>query len=399
MSFGGVHQSFEPFAGILGSLTRELHTLNATISATNREVSHQTPSNVDSSLPLFKRRRVEHDATEGTYSGAYTACVTSSTSTLPLNFQDTASSDIIDSYFRRIHPWLSIIHEPSFRNRMQDEADKERLQTVVHSMTVASLRFVKHADKFLSVACVEEQTTRLRREVILATRNKTSIENVQALLIVIYVDIASDDVTSASSHLGVVWRHIESLELHVEDPTQTQSGGIFGKTRPTTTNAGWIEREEWRRIFWGAFMLDRLCAALLGHKPTCLSTATRRRLPVCSSFWYTNQPRPTPYLELSNTWNTGLEDRINLNHSILGQRPSDSPAIDSSGINSPMSGVGSLAFYVEAMESMSLILSHFLSLEINFSSRSDVSRWLTRFKELDLHLLWYVNQPCTGCIG
>jgi hypothetical protein len=365
-------------------------------------MGHRTPSSIDPKLPSLKRRRAECDAsyvTEWNYSGADTDSVPRLNPTLPPDLLDGVSQDIIGSYFRRIQPWLSIIHEPSFRNRMQDEAEKKQLQTVLHAMIVAALRFVKQADKPLPAEFVEEQTTRSRREVILCTRNKTSIENVQALLIIAYVDIANDNVTSASSHLGVVWRHLESLELHTEHPTPTPtpSGGIFRTTRTKKANAGWIEREEWRRIFWGAFMLDRLCAALLGNKPTCLNTATRRRLPVCSSFWYTNQPRPTPYLELSDPSNTRLEDHMDLNNPIVSQRTSDSPDIDPSAMNLPSSGVGSLAFFVEAVESMSLILSHFLSLEVNFSSKSDVSRWLTRFKELDLHLLWYVNESNTGC--
>jgi hypothetical protein len=317
----------------------------------------------------------------------YTAGASKADSALPSGLQDPTTEDIIDSYFRRIHPWISIVHEPSFRSRVQDDVQKEPLQLILRSMTVAAMRFVKQTNRYLPIAFVEEQTTRARREIILATCHKTSIENLQALLILIYVDMANDDVISASSLLGVVWKQVESLELHLERPDQTQTCSIFETTCMKPTNAGWIEREEWRRIFWNAFMLDRLCSAVLGHRPTFLGATTSRRLPVCSSFWYTNQPRPTPYLNLSNTWNAGIGDPMDSNYSNFSQRTPDNADVARCDATSPTSGVGSLAFYVEAMESMSLILSHFLSLKVNFTSKSDVSRWLTRFKELDLHLL------------
>jgi hypothetical protein len=378
--FEGAQQFIEPFAGVLNSLAKELHNLTATISATHRD-----PNTADTEIPSAKRRRAEPEesyATDGVHS-AFSAS--------PMGWLDTAMGDIVDSYFRRIHPWISIIHEPSFRSRIQDNAHKERLQIVVRSMAVAAFRFCKQSYEYCSTAIVEERIIQLRREVMLATLTETSVENVQAMLILIYVDISQDSLLAASSLLGVVWKQIESLELHLETPTQTQAGGIFEKTCTNKMNVGWIESEEWRRVFWNAFMLDRLCAALLGCKPTFLGASTSRKLPVCSSFWYMNQPRSTPYLNLCNTWNTGLEDATTLDYSTFAQHISDSAEVAPSGTTSPTSGVGSLAFYVEAVESMSLILSHFLSLEVNYSSKSDVSQWLTRFKELDLHLLRYVH--------
>jgi hypothetical protein len=199
--------------------------------------------------------------------------------------------------------------------------------------------------------------------------NDMNVENVQALLILIFSEIADDKAATAYSLLGIAWRYIESLEMNLERPPGGYSSGVFGKTHELPTSTSWIETEERRRIFWNAFMLDRLCATLLGQKPTSLGASASPRLPVCGSFWYTNQPRPTPTLHLSDPSTAGLAGSIEpLEGSIL-------------------SGVGSLAFYVETMESMSLVMSHFLSLEVDSSSRTDVSRWLTRFKDLDQYLM------------
>ena len=49
--------------------------------------------------------------------------------------------------------------------------------------------------------------------------------------------------------------------------------------------------------------------------------------------------------------------------------------------------VGAFSFYVESLESMCRIDMYFLRQKIDFNDRREVSSWLTRFKELDLHLI------------
>lgn len=56
-----------------------------------------------------------------------------------------------------------------------------------------------------------------------------------------------------------------------------------------------------------------------------------------------------------------------------------------------MSTVGAYAYCIEATESLSRITSYFLRQEIDFTDRTQVSDWLTRFKELDLRLVQYVR--------
>jgi hypothetical protein len=51
------------------------------------------------------------------------------------------------------------------------------------------------------------------------------------------------------------------------------------------------------------------------------------------------------------------------------------------------SGIGALAFYVEAVESLGTIESHFLRKTVDCSNSSDISGWLMRFKEMDAYLM------------
>lgn len=52
-----------------------------------------------------------------------------------------------------------------------------------------------------------------------------------------------------------------------------------------------------------------------------------------------------------------------------------------------LSNVGGFAYYVESVESLSRVTSHFLHQRVDFTDRSQLSDWLTRFKELDLRLI------------
>lgn len=59
-----------------------------------------------------------------------------------------------------------------------------------------------------------------------------------------------------------------------------------------------------------------------------------------------------------------------------------------------MNNVGAFAYCIEAAESLSRVVSTFLRQSVDFGDRQDVSRWLMRFKELDLRLVhWKMYLP------
>lgn len=77
------------------------------------------------------------------------------------------------------------------------------------------------------------------------------------------------------------------------------------------------------------------------------------------------------------------------------QTPSDtgtSPGASSAHID--MSTVGAFAYSIEATESLSRVTTYFLQQRVNMRDQKDLSRWLTRFKELDLRLVhWKMLLP------
>ncbi|OAK93765.1 hypothetical protein IQ06DRAFT_91232 [Phaeosphaeriaceae sp. SRC1lsM3a] len=256
-------------------------------------------------------------------------------------------------------------------------------------MIVAALRFVGRRDRELSDQQLIEQTADARREVLLSATDEISIENAQILLILVYAEIADDNTHKAYSLLGIVTRHIEFLQLSVEQPVQVQPVGVLGHSHGFSTALDWIEEEEKRRLFWNTVMLDRLCSTLLGRRSTFSDTRIRRRLPACASFWGTNQPQLTPYLrvfDVSSSNHRGSETS--------SSSPDSEAMPDGDEDKGSTSGIGALAFYVEAVESLGTIESHFLRKTVDCSNSSDISGWLMRFKEMDAYLMrWKLRLP------
>lgn len=341
-------------------------------------------NDVPADIPSLKRKRHEYDTnTIQRWPDPSASHVVASSIMINQDRLTSREEEIVEAHFRFVHPWISILHEPSFRNEIRHPKGKQKLRLIVHALTVVALSFVRTNEQPLDHDLVLEQATYARNEIMRTALDDVCIENVQALLILVFSDITTDNAVTAHSLLGIVWRHLGVLGLHKQEGVS----GVFGLSHKSPNASCWIEEEERRRVFWTAFMLDRLCTALLGLKPTFPDIATSLLLPVCSSFWYTNQPRPTPRLRLPD------QSTVGLNHSI----PISNSVNDECMPGATISGVGALAFYVETTESMSLVMTHFLSLEVDFASKIQVSRWLMRFKELDQYLTQYVSCGLFRC--
>lgn len=289
--------------------------------------------------------------------------------------------EIFDAYFNFVNPWLSILHQPSVRKGLQQVPKQRPYPRLFSAMIVAGLRFVKRIDQALSEELLIEETVIAKREALLSATDDMSIENAQILLILIYTEIADDNVHRAYLLLGIVVRHVDYLQLAVEEYAQNQSVGIFGHSHKIMGVRDWIEEEERRRLFWNVVMLDRLCSTLLGCESHFSDTRIQRRLPACASFWGTNQPQMTPYLQACDASSPGLRDSAS-----SSPRLRISPTPDE-GRKALTSGIGSLAFYVEAVESLGTVENRFLRMKVDFTNSNDISGWLMRFKEMDAFLM------------
>jgi len=335
-------QNPAPVLGALSSLTEELRGLASTIASTQRHILQQ-PADED----VVYRKRPRTDVPD-------TTRVTST----PMREAHTHSheeivslwDDVIESHFRFVHPWISTLHDPSIRKALHAAPRNEPLPLIFQAMVVSSLRFVRRGGMVSSATSHVEHTSRARHEILASVTEHVSIESLQALLLLIYTELADDNAFRASSLLGMAARCVEQLQLAVET----------------------LEEEERKRVFWNYLMLDRLCMALLGCATTLSRERAHRRLPACASFWGTNRPRPTPYLRL-----------IHASSPEFGEATSSKSSSDGEDEDLASSGLGALAFYIETIESLGTIEVHFLRQPVDCSNSSHVAPWLTRFKELD----------------
>src|SRR5690242_312347 len=347
---------------VLSSLTRELQGLTNAVIGAQTHTMHSRPLDdaFMSSTPPHKRRRVLSDD-----------CAL--TLTEPLNEIDTIFSrsttyyrqniHVLDAYFCRIQPWLSIVHEPSFRKQFHNQKLSNSMRLVVKAMLVATFPFAEQA-KVLDVEA-HKRMREVCKSAISMALDTTCIEHVQALLILTYAVIVDGDIRRASSLLGLITRQLEILGVHREHPSESQGQSMDASVQIIATT-DWISEEEERRLVWNVKILDRLCSALTGDTGNVSVSTFSRRLPACASFWYSNRQRTTPFHEHSNLIDHNNGDAIQNSQA----KASSSPTLHMDRCT----WKGSLAFFIETVESMGAILHH-LDQTVVYNDRHDVSSW------------------------
>ncbi|KAH8736577.1 hypothetical protein BGZ61DRAFT_339662, partial [Ilyonectria robusta] len=308
---------------------------------------------------------------------------------------------LLGSYFHRIQPWIAIVHEADFRVKLQKPGGLKHLSVIIHAMTVAALHFTPWHGHLLSAAEVASQQKKSRKLVILTAMDELSVENLQSLIILAFMDISNGNSRNAWPIIASLSRSVEYLQLSVESEGRQKVGALLQPLPLLPTPKSWVEEEERRRVFWNVFMLDSWNTSLTAAD-VC------RRLPVCGGLWYKCTPAPTPYFGI---WDQSAAKMGNSITFIPAHYPSPTHSTNTeindtvtpaAGSCAPqaqpqspdMTNVGALAYNIESLESLSRINSYFLQQRVDFSNRKEVSSWLTRFKELDLRLVhWKMFLP------
>lgn len=315
---------------------------------------------------------------------------------------DDLVDDLVEIYFKKIHPWIPILHVRQFRERMVP-AKRQELHTIFHAITSLCIRFSE--DPRLNNAAVRAKYAKRSREiVVLQSMESFSVGNLQALVICAFDivglrepvettrdgqhyltgrQIGSGRGPSAWSIVGSMTRTVEQLQLSIEDEDKHQPSEFLIKRMAFLPPAeSWLEREERRRVFWTVFLMDRFCSIATGWNVSLTSAEVKRRLPCEGALWEEGKPlkTPTPYF--------GIADK-----SSNGALPTSRPELED------QASLGGFAYCIEASESLSLVTTFFLRQAVNVSNVHDIQMWLMRFKELDLRLiqlvLFLMKPSCT----
>ncbi|KAJ4983062.1 transcriptional regulatory protein [Stagonosporopsis vannaccii] len=341
-----------------------------------------TPASNDYS---YKRRRV-NEALD-------TSCIEDSP---PLPGADMLES-VLSAYFTHIHPWIPMIHQGRFFDRLADETQRDQLVIILHSMVLAASKFVPDTAAF-----VRAQT---RSWIICSAMDSLSLENLQALIILAFNDFGNGNAEKTWSIVGSMTRTVEYAQL-AQEQEEGEQRPFSQPYAPLHHTADWTEVEERRRVFWNVFLLDRLCSVTQGWNTSLTSDDVFRRLPCDGHLWRKQEPVQTPYFGIwdkskgrignpidfvSRHPSPGHGNNIEYRDAIIDGPPN---TVYAQHQPSDMSTVGALAYNIEATESMSRVMSYFLQQKVNVRDQSDIGSWLTRFKELDLRLVhWKMLLP------
>jgi hypothetical protein len=310
--------------------------------------------------------------------------------------------DILDSilsaYFTHVHPWIPMIHQQRFFQRLAIETEHEQLLIVLHAMALVASKFVPGASMHVN--------PHTRNWVICTAMDRLSMENLQALVILAFNDIGDGNAEKAWSIIGSMTRTVEYTQLAQEHEDGEQRP-FCQPHAPLQHTDEWTEVEERRRVFWNVFLLDRLCSVTTGWNTSLTSDDVYRRLPCDGHLWRKQEPVLTPYFGI---WDKS-KGRIGNPIDFISRHPSPGHGSSNVGLqtqlnDSPMttgylhnqasnvSTLGAFAYNIEATESLSRVMSYFLQQKVNVREQSDISSWLTRFKELDLRLVhWKMLLP------
>lgn len=256
---------------ILALLARELPKL-VDASTPKANVSHPP-----SEQPSRKRQRMNEEVSDDFVS----------VEQMPALPDSQVVQAVIAAYFCHVHPWIPMIHQARFLQRMIDDTAHTQLMLILQAMMIAASKYVLGSDAYVNV-------TRNRKWVVYTAMETLSLESLQALIILAFDDIGSGRAAKAWSIIGSMTRTAEYMQLAQEHE--------YGEHRPfcppyaslRDTN-DWTELEERRRVFWNVFLLDRFCSVTMGWNTSLTSDDVYRRLPCDGYLWRKGSPVQTPY--------------------------------------------------------------------------------------------------------
>ncbi|PVH87770.1 hypothetical protein DL98DRAFT_556635 [Cadophora sp. DSE1049] len=304
---------------------------------------------------------------------------------------------VVNSYFSQFHPWIPMIHESTFRQKLSAQSYQADLEVILRAMIVAVVRFA-HISEYVTEKKIFEITKACRDWVVLYAMNSLSVENLQALTMIAFDDIGNGNTSSAWSIVGSLTRTVEYLQLSVEIEEEKEHPLLL-PCPLLSPPVNWTEIETRRRVFWNVFNLDRWNTSLT-------SDDVYRRLPADGALWRKQEHVLTPYFGIwdKSAGKIGNSIAYLPTHYPSPTQGSDhqSPASTRYGsadqtqedLANSMSTIGAFAYRIEATESMSRVTTYFLQQKIDLQDQKQVGSWLTRFKELDLRLVhWKMFLP------
>lgn len=112
-------------------------------------------------------------------------------------------NELVDFYHVNIHPWIPILHLGKFRERMQLVEERPRITCILHAIIAVCIRFCRN--EYLPDEETKSQLAeKSRQRVILDSTETFSVENLQALVIIAFETVRTEQYIYAFKALTFV---------------------------------------------------------------------------------------------------------------------------------------------------------------------------------------------------
>ncbi|EFY94894.1 fungal specific transcription factor domain protein [Metarhizium robertsii] len=338
----------------------------------------QPPSAIGS-----KRKRTSHDVfvpVEGPQERATAGAVDMCQQIPPSRELET----ILDMYFKYVHPWVPVLHAATFLRRVRDPNRPAGVSLLVQAIVAVASHFLHSPGDADSEEQQEQQqearqyASLCRQNVITSAIESNTKESIQALILVTFDSMKRGLSASPWSLVAIISRKIDALQLYSEEPMRREGfSDYFSRPAPNLEAAhAWLEVEERRRVFWAAFLMDRFCSITSGAAPGIPSKNIRRRLPCDGYRWEQDLRVETSFFK---THEQGADETD-------AEEP-EPPFPPAYADTEQPSGIGGLAYTIEASESLFLVTKFHARHPVELNKSSQLSSWLNKFRHLDSRLL------------
>lgn len=162
----------------------------ATASPTSRTRTTAETEDGESSSRM-KRRRTETHYDRSTFTPAsFTNTFGPTTRGGYTKLPDELLDDVVHLYFMRIHHWIPILHWTRFKHQYSHNALRGKMGVILNALVAGTLKYVNREQYHVSDGDVEKISSECRELVLLTAMNSLCVENLQALIIIAFLDVS-----------------------------------------------------------------------------------------------------------------------------------------------------------------------------------------------------------------
>lgn len=99
-----------------------------------------------------------------------------------------------NTYFTHVHPWIPMLNQDRFRQRVQDPSELPKLKVILQALVMIASRYLPQELGLNEIWPVEK----IREWVILRSMESNTLEGLQALIIIAFNDVSRRPLSDAS---------------------------------------------------------------------------------------------------------------------------------------------------------------------------------------------------------